>query len=200
MKLTIKAIIRWEQLNKKPFSTLDYGNEDDVVSLFYVCRLSNDKPSSLADFKESLKEDDIKKMIQDFEKETSVISQFQYLTTRNTNESESPEESDPVYIKDIVPLLVLNGLDAKFAFSEMEICDLPVFLSAYDTKMKQQFESSRLWAFIQVSPHLPKKIKTPADLYPFSWEMKERKEKATKQLERDAAMFEAFMNSGQIPS
>lgn len=50
--------------------------------------------------------------------------------------------------------------------------------------MKNNLESSRLWAFIQVLPHLSKNIKNPQDLYPFSWEIEEQKEKTMKETEK----------------
>lgn len=198
MKLTIKSIIRWEQLNGKPFSSLDYGNEDDIISLLYVCNLSEDAPVSLGEFIKTTPPDTTEQMVMEFSAHTAFLSQFQTKIEESKNEDSAGD--NPVYIKDIVAMLVMNGLDAGFAFNEMEICDLHIFLQAYNEKMKQQYSSSRLWAFIQVSPHLPKRIKTPEDLLPFSWELEERKSQAAKQLEKDAPLFEAFMNSDQKPS
>lgn len=168
IRLTMKAIIRWEQLNKKPFYGLDYGNEDDIISLFYSCTLPDKIQKSLPDFKKQLTEKSAKKMIREFEKQTSLISQFQ---AESKKKNENSEPSDPTYIKDIVSTLVINGLDVHFALNEMELCDLPIFINAYDQKVKDSLESARLWAFIQVSPHLSKAFKSPKDLYHFPWEV-----------------------------
>lgn len=167
IKLTMKAIIRWEQLNNKSFHHLNYSNEDDIISLFYCCTLSNQIYISLDEFKNRLTPDSAKIMIRDFEKHTSLIYQFQ---SESKQKEGSTQNSEPPYIKDIVAMLVMNGLDVYFALNKMELCDIPIFTNAYDQKVKDSLESARLWAFIQVSPHLPKKIKSPKDLYPFPWE------------------------------
>ena len=127
MKLTMKAIIRWELLCKKPFSKLDYDNEDDIISLFYVCSQPNIIESSLSEFKNDLKEDDLKRMIGDFERLTSLSAQFtaepkKRPKTKETDPNEI-KEPEPAYIKEIVPMLVMNGLDADFALNEMELYD-----------------------------------------------------------------------------
>lgn len=194
MRLTIRAIIKWEQLNQKPFSSMNYGDENDIVSLFYVCKLPDEAGKSLSEFKKNLTEDSLEEMIKEFEKQTLIDSQFQSISKKEIEES---KDSDPVYIKDLVPMLVMNGLDVHFALDEMGLYDIPIYLKAYDQKIRNSLESSRLWAFIQVLPHLSKNIKTPKDLYPFSWEIEEQKEKTKEETEKGMSVFEAFMNSGK---
>lgn len=169
IKLTIKAVIRWEQLNKKPFSQLNFNSEDEVLSLFYVCTLFDKVQFSLEEFKKGLKPSDIKQMVKDFERQTSLTSQFQIVVKKKSKES---EDSNPIYIKDIVAMLVMNGLDVYFAMNDMELCDLPVFLQAYDQKVKDRLTAQRLWAFMQLSPHLEKGT-TPKDIHRFAWELEE---------------------------
>lgn len=169
IRLTIKAIIRWEQLNKKPFSQLNYNSEDEVLSLFYVCTLYDKVLFSLDEFKKNLKPQDAKRMVKDFERQTSLTSQFQVVAKKK---SEDSEDSNPIYIKDIVATLVMDGLDVYFAMNDMELCDLPVFLQAYDQKTKDRLTAQRLWAFMQLSPHLEKGT-TPQDIHPFAWELAE---------------------------
>lgn len=192
MKLTIRAIIRWEQLNEKPFSALNYGDENDIVSLFYLCTQPDTIRTSLSEYKKELTDEALKEMVSDFEKQISIAFQFQHITEKDTEES---KDSDPVYIKDIVPILVMSGLDVHYALDEMELFDLPLYFKAYDQMIRHELESSRLWTFIQLSPHLSKKIRNPQDLYPFSWEIEAQKEQSKKELENGMANFETFMNS-----
>jgi hypothetical protein len=188
----MKAIIRWEQLNKKPFSLLNYNSEDDIISLFYSCTLSDQIHISLDDFKNGLTPASAKRMIQDFEKHTSLISQFQ---AESKQKEGSTQNSEPTYIKDVVAMLVMNGLDVYFALNQMELCDLPIFINAYDQKVKDSLESSRLWTFIQVSPHLPKNIKSPKDLYHFPWEI--TKDAAPEvDMEEAKGEFKSFFQTG----
>lgn len=169
IKLTIKAIIRWEQINDKPFSVLDYASEDEIISLFYVCALSDNKQLTFVEFKKNIKPKHVQYMIKDFERQTSLTSQFQIVAKKQNQES---EDTTPIYIKDIVGMLVMNGLDVDFTMNDMELCDLPVFLQAYDQKIKDKLTSQRLWTFMQLLPHLEKGT-TPKDIHPFAWEMEE---------------------------
>ena len=173
---------------------MNYGDENDIVSLFYVCRQADAEKTPLSEFKQSLTDESVRDMIADFEKQTIFDAQFQAEAKTKIDES---EKDDPIYIKDIVAILIMSGLDVHFALNEMELYDLPIFLNAYDQKIRHNLESSRLWAFIQVLPHLSKKIKTPKDLYPFSWEIEEKKEQSEKDLKDGMGVFNAFMNSGK---
>ena len=192
IRLTMKAIIRWEQLNKKPFSHLNYNSEDDIISLFYSCTLSDQIHISLDDFKKGLTPPFAKRMIQEFEKHTSLISQFQAESKQKEGNSQN---SEPTYIKDIVATLVMNGLDVYFALNKMELCDLPIFTNAYDQKVKDSLESARLWAFIQVSPHLSKNIKSPKDLYHFPWEVTQEPTPEV-DMEEAKSEFKLFFQTG----
>lgn len=177
IKLTIKAVIRWEQLNKKPFSSLNYNSEDEIISLFYVCALSDSIQFSLAEFKKNIKPKDVQTMVKDFERQTSITSQFQIVAKKEDEES---EETNPIYIKDIVSMLVMNGLDVYFAMNTLELCDLPIFLHAYDQKIKDKLTAQRLWAFLQLSPHLAKGT-TPQDIHQFGWEIEDAKEEISQE-------------------
>lgn len=191
IKLTIKAVIRWEQLNKKPFSQLNYNSEDEVLSLFYVCTLFDKVQFSLEEFKTNLKPTDAKRMVKDFERQTSLTSQFQIVVKKKDKES---EDSNPIYIKDIVAMLVMNGLDVYFAMNDMELCDLPVFLQAYDQKVKDRLTAQRLWAFMQLSPHLEKGT-TPKDIHPFAWELEEEII-SEETMEEGKNEFQTFLKTG----
>ena len=198
MRLTIRSIIKWELLRKKPFSRLSYGDEEDVLSLFYVCSPSDNE--SLSEFKDSLTDESLQQMIKDFERQTLIASQFQSVSDPEPDPSGEQNESsdtDPVYIKDTVSMLVMNGLDVRFALDEMEVYELPSFINALEQRTRQALESSRLWTFLQLSPHLSKKIKSPKDLCPFQWETESERKLTKKELEKGKSMFESFMKSGK---
>lgn len=192
MRLTISAIIKWEQLNQKPFSTMNYTNENDIVSLFYVCSPDMEK-TTLSDFKKNLSDDSIKIMIADFDRQMQIASQYQPVQKK---ESSKTEKSDPVYIKDLVPLLIMEGLDVHYALDKMELYDISLFLNAYEQRNRNNLELSRLWTFMQLSPHLSKQIKSPKDLIPFRWEIEKEAEITKEETEKGISVFEAFMKSG----
>lgn len=182
IRLTMKAIIRWEQINKKSFSQLNYSSEGDILSLFYACTLCDQINVSLDEFKNTLTKSSIKRMIHEFEKQTSFVSQFQAESKKKGDKAES---SEPIYIKNIVAKLVMNGLDVYYAMNKMELCDIPVFLEAYDQNVKDKLESQRLGIFWMLRPHVSSKIKNPKDLYEFTWD--EEKAESITQTQWDQA-------------
>lgn len=195
MRLTIKAIIRWEQLNQKPFSRLDYNNEDEIISLFYACSLGVGRERSLAEFTKSLKPRDIKNMVADFEKQTSIVGQFQ--STPETNGPRAGEPPAPAFIKDIAATLIMGGLDADFVLNDMELCDLSVFTHAYEQKIKETLTTQRLWVFMMLSPNLKKGAK-PQDIYPFEWELAEKlsaKILSEEEVEEGINEFQTFLQT-----
>lgn len=196
IRLTIKSIIRWEQLNNKPFSSLDYDSEDDIISLFYVCRIADEVSWSLDEFKEKLNKEHISKMVEDFERKTYLMAQFQRKKEESKTEKSNKTESDPAYIKDLVSILIMSGMDAHFALNEMELCDLSLFLDAYDRKVKDRLESSRLWTYILISPHLSKKTKSPRDLYPFIWELPEIEKESEEAQTESKEVLKSFLKHG----
>lgn len=195
-KLTIKSIIRWEQLNDKPFSSLDYDSEDDIVSLFYVCHIADEVNWSLDEFKAKLNKELVSKMIKDFERNTALMAQFQKKVSKKISKSSDNTDADPVYIKNLIPILIMNGMDAHFALNEMELCDLSLYLDAYDRKVKDRLESSRLWTYILISPHLTKKTKSPRDLYPFLWELEDIEKESEAAKQEGKEVLKSFLQYG----
>ena len=195
-KLTMKAIIRWEQLNQKAFSALNYDNENETISLLYLCK----HPAgdiSLDEFKNSLTESSLKQMVSDFERQISLVSQFQAKAKKKEGEKEKSKENNEqphVFIKDTVAMLVMNGLDVNFALNDMELCDLPVFLQAYDELKKEKLTSQRLWAFMLLQPYLSKGTQ-PKDIYPFPWEA-EADSISEDELEARKNEFKIFQKTG----
>lgn len=197
-KLSINSIIKWEQITGKPFSHLNYSNEDDVITLFYVCGQIN---TTLQEYKTRIKEKDLQKQIQDFENHTSIYVQFQNKFSRpkkNNKKEHTVNDIQPIYIKDIVPALILEGLDANYALREMNLCDLPIFIDALENAKKEKLEAQRLWTFLIMSPHLTKKTKSPKDIFPFPWELDEIKAEAIQNIEKNKDLLSKFLNGELI--
>ncbi|WP_106831166.1 hypothetical protein [Parabacteroides pacaensis] len=196
MRLTIKAIIRWEQLTGRPFSSLDYSDSRDVEMLFYTVMLcSGEKVCTLEAFRTVIKNEKLfKGFVRDLEKDGRVVAQFQ----RKCQESDSTDDGKPGFVKDVVHTLILEGVNPDYVLNDMWICDLPELIMAYERKKKEQMEASRLWTFFSILPHVDgSKVKVPSDMYPFPWEMEEEIQKAEKSIEEDQNIFESFMKEGK---
>lgn len=194
--LTIKAIIRWEQMRGKSFSLLDYADKEDIESLLYVMYITSDKPRYTFEvFRQVLTDERfMNAMSSDLGKIMEVVTQFQRKTATpdlgNT-------EGSPEYIGSIVSTLIMAGLDAGYALNEMELCDLPLYLEAYERKRKEEMESSRMWTYFTMLPHIDtRKMKNGTrDLIVFPWEEEEMRKEAERAIREDAARFEEFMKT-----
>lgn len=197
VKLSVKAMIRWEQLNDKPFSSLNYSNENDIISLLYVCGTMN---TTLDQYKAAVNKKELLFSISDFEKQISISSQFKQKIKpakgNTTPKEDNTKQSNEVYVKDIVSVIIMRGLDVNYALNEMDICDLSIFIDAYENITREKLETERLWTYISISPHLSKSIPSPRNLVAFSWEQEDMKLSAEKALEEGKEDFERFMNSG----
>lgn len=196
--LTIKSIIRWEQLRKKSFSLMDYANEEDVEALLYTTTICNNENTmySFDIFRKTLSNQKlVREMVSKLETETAVLSQFQ---KKQEKADIGSTDDSPGTIADIVSTLIMSGLDAQYALNEMELCDLPLYIEAYEKKRKEEMESARMWTYLTILPHIDaRKMENGAkDLITFPWE--EAEKQAEKEIkETEIERFELFMQKGK---
>lgn len=134
-------------------------------------------------------------MILKLERETSVLSQFQ---REQEKQDIVNSNSLPEMISGIVSVLIISGLDAHYVLNEMEICDLPLYIEAYEKKRKEEMESARMWTYLTILPHIDaRKMENGAkDLITFPWE--EAEKQAEKEIkETEIERFELFMQKGK---
>lgn len=193
IRLTIKAIVRTEQLLAKPFTEIDYTNPEELEALLYCCVLAcNPVLFTLEEFRIIAgNEKQLSAMLKEIEKANLVLGQFTQKGQTGTGGGEA------AYIKELAGVLVMAGMDAHYVMDEMEISDIPVFLEAYEKKRREEMEASRLWTFLGVAPHIDtKKIRSARDLMMFPWEEAEAQQEAIEALTRDKEMAELFFAEG----
>lgn len=196
VKLNMKAIIRWEQLRKKSFSLMDYTDKDDVETLLYTTTICNNEGLlyTYDIFRGTLNNGElVREIISKLERETAVLSQFQ---KKQEGANIDNTEGSPEMTSSIISTLIMSGLNAHYAMNEMELCDLPLYIEAYERKRKEEMESARMWTYLTILPHIDaKKMENGAkDLITFPWEEPEiEKEIKDTEIER----FELFMQKGR---
>lgn len=199
VRLSMRTLIRWEQLQKKSFSLMDYSDEKDMEALLYcsvLCCNPNEKMYTLDEFRHTMQNEKlVRQMGQALSREATVMAQFR----QEAKDGVANREVTPGYINDIVSTLIMDGMNASYAMNEMDLCDLPMFVEAYERKRKEQMISSRLWTYLGMLPHInAKKLKDGArDIYPFPWEEEEIREKAEKAIQEDSEKLEAFFEQGK---
>lgn len=184
VKLTIKSIIRYEQLTNKSFNQFDLTDSTELINLLYcVCLVNNEQQYTYDEFLKVLETSKkiSKEIITKFNKQLTVIEQFSKYNNTNTKETqkETTENKDIIYIKDIAALLIVQGgISADYVMNIMEVSEIPVFMAAFDSKVKQELETKRLFTWLSILPQLSdtKKLDKPVKLYPFPWETLEDEE------------------------
>lgn len=195
IRLNIKAIIRAEQLLKKPFTLINYTNPDEVMRLLYCAVLANNE--AIFTFGEFcyLAENEklFSSMLKEVEKYNRMLDQF----IAQSPKDDPGKTADNPYMKDLAGMLVLAGIDAHYVMHEMELCDIPVFAEALDKKKREDMEAARLWTFLTISPHIDTcKIRSVEDLYPFPWEIERQKKEAENAIREGEEMAKRFFKEG----
>ena len=204
IKLNIKSIIKFEQLTNKPFSLIDYTSEEDVSKLLYCIVLSNnDCQFTYSQFLQLLDSKKISKnLFEQFQTVCEVFNQFKNTGTEeeNTRDTVEGKESRGTYVKDLAALLVIQGgLDVNYVLNELSLNDIPLYIQALNDKQRVRMEEQRLWTFISILPHVDsKKLKTPADLYPFPWELKEKEIEREKHVEEGVKMLDNILDNKEL--
>lgn len=178
IKLNIKSIIRFEQFTGKSFNEIDYTNTDDLMKLMYCIVLSNnDELFTYDEFLELVKSKKISKEITTkFYKQIKLLELFS-IKDEKEDVAELAAVRESVFIKDIAALIIVQaGLNPQFVMNEMDINDISLFMTAYNNKVKEQMESSRLWCYLSILPHIDSaKINSPTKFYSFPWDVEQEK-------------------------
>lgn len=178
---------------------MDFTSEDDLHRLLYCAHIvgkADDAPAyetfaTAIRINKNVYAQAIAALVQ----YNNVAAQFTQVLKKVDSE---PSETTETTLGDAVArLVVVGGIDPHYAMREMSIEDMLLYVKALDDKQRQEAESSRLWTYIQVAPHIDqKKTPSPQKLYPFPWEVELMKAKAVEIAEQNKEEFEKFMRTG----
>lgn len=177
---------------------MNYSDKDDIDAILYTATIYNNNGMmcTFDVFRRTLSNEKlIKEMISKLERETAILIQFQ---NKQGKADIGSTDDSPGTIADIVSTLIMSGLDAHYALYEMELCDLPLYIEAYEKKRKEEMESARMWTYLTILPHIDaRKMENGAkDLITFPWE--ETEKQAEKEIkETEIERFELFMQKGK---
>ena len=206
LKLNIKSIINYERLTGKPFSEFN-GSEEDVLPLLYCMLVSNN------DFKRTYQETieylfTDEKFVEEINSRLQQIFLFesQFFNKEEVDEkspaqnnTQNKEESNKVYIYQLVPILVMDcNLDINYVLNEMHYSEIDSYIKYRDDKNKNRLEEKRLFTYLTIMPHINAKKLTVSELLPFSWEQEQKEKEGLKTIDTHQDKLKNFMNSGSI--
>lgn len=174
-KINLNVAIRWELLADRPFFSLDYSNEEDVLRLCYCAAIEAD-PSMQSTFETYRKTFDASPKVA---KATmrAVSSYNRWATQFNANKitlsaDATTGDEEPERIERVVAYLVVRGgMDPNYVLRDMPIEYVRIFMEGIAEQTRQELENQRLWTWLTIKPHVDKNaLRTPDQLYRFPWE------------------------------
>ena len=194
--MTLRTLIRWEQLRGKPYASMDPADEEDLAALLYI-RYLEAHPGDctlFATWRRALANGKLMaRLVGELEREQRMLAQF-------AAKSAKPEAGgEPQRMAQVAAALVAAGVDARFVYDGgLQLQDLSDLCEAIGERGKQRLEWGRLWTWLGMLPHIDVK-RFPhgvADIVRFPWDGDlEAKDKEIR--DRDIRAFQTFMQRGK---
>lgn len=189
LKINLDAAIRWEKMTDRPFTSLDYGNEEDLVRLCYCASIAADTTIDTP-FKTYRKAFETsskvsKATLQAIRRLNAFMSQFQ--TMKLDKDVKIDEITDePERIERVASyLIVTGGMDARYVLYDMPLEYISIFVEGVAERTRQQMENERFWTWLLLKPHDAKNAyPTPKRLMTFPWEREENASKAVSEAQK----------------
>jgi len=204
VKLNIKSIILYEKLTNSPFA--EFSNQEYQVAALLYCMLvaNNDYHFTFQDTIDVLFSDEkfLMEISKDLEKQLLCEQQFFNVyqsEPQEKTESNTEENIEKPFIYKLIPVLVKDcNLDIHYIMNDMHYSEIQEYMQYKEQSDKVDLVEKRLFTYLNMLPHITsKKVKSPSDILPFDWEIKEKKEKVKKEVEANQHKLREFLESAQ---
>ena len=183
IRMSIKSICMYEKLTGNSF--FKFNDEDISMLMYCIFCISNSIDMKYTTFCNLMENEQIALWAANKYKDIlDVLKQFPQKEDAPTEPEKETEEEKKMTMTDIATSLIIDyHMDAHYVMYEMEVWEIEPLYEACDAMVKRRYEEERLWAYLDVMPHIDgKKVKGPADLLPFPWEKEVKKKTAEKNL------------------
>lgn len=189
LKINLDAAIRWEKMTDRPFTTLDYGDEEDLMCLCYCATIAADPTidTTYAAYRKAFETSQkvSKATLQEIKRLNAFMSQFQTVKLdKDVKIDEITEE--PERIERVASyLIVTGGMDAHYVLYDMPFEYIQLFVEGVAERTRQQMENDRFWTWLLLKPHDAKNAyPNPKRLMTFPWEREENASKAVSEAQK----------------
>lgn len=175
-KLTLRAVLLFEKLTARSFSSLSILDEEDAVTLLYCLQRCEEGGSVLPldVWKQVLESEAVKSQLYARLERTLEAMIPLSLPEGTAPTEETDEDTSPDFTSIAGMLVVEGGLSPSYVMDTMELWELPAFLDALDRKKREALEHQRLFTWMTMMPHLSSdSVGSPEELLPFPWEQAE---------------------------
>lgn len=205
LTINLDAAIRWEKMTSKPFTSLDYSDEDDLMRLCYCATIAADPTidTPFDTYRKTFETSDkvSKATMQAIRRLNIFMSQFQPVkldkAVKIDEITDEPERMERVASY----LIVAGGMDAHYVLHDMPLEYIQMFVEGVADRTRQRMENDRFWTWLLLKPHDAKNAyPNPKRLLTFPWEREENVSKAAteaKTLRDTAGEFASKLNSAK---
>lgn len=177
-KLTLRAVLLFEKLTARSFSSLSILDEEDAVTLLYCLQRCEEGGSVLPldVWKQVLESESVKSgLYARLEHTLEAMIPLSFTSSEGATSAEVEDNGDAPDFTSIAGMLVVDGgLSPSYVMDTMELWEIPAFLDALDRKKKEHLEHQRLFTWMTMMPHLSSdSVGSPEELLPFPWEQAE---------------------------
>lgn len=176
-KLTLRAVLLFEKLTARSFSSLSILDEEDAVTLLYCLQRCEEGGSVLPldVWKQVLESESVKSELYARLERTLEAMIPLSLPEGTSPTEETDEDTSPDFTSIAGMLVVEGGFSPSYVMDTMELWELPALLDALDRKKKEHLEHQRLFTWMTMMPHLSSdSVGSPEELLPFPWEQAEK--------------------------
>lgn len=197
IKINGKVMCAYEALTGKPF--LKIQTPEDIQHLFYCSLVLNNEDFSTMEyevFQYLMADEEVVKWLSDeYVKIGKYLSQFRtdIGDEEEGEKGEKKNEEDKAFymLEAVSGLIVKMGLDPNYVMYKMEEWEIAYYYRMMRDMDRERLTEERLWTYLQVLPHVGKKLGGPEKLFPFPWDHNDKKKE--KDLEANTSAAMAFL-------
>lgn len=201
LKITGKVMCAYEALTGRPFLKIE--TPEDIQYLYYCSLVLNNPEFATMEYDVfkylMLDEEVVNWMTEEYLKIGKYLRQFKtdvgdFEEDDDEGKSHSKKEKDKVfYMLDAIPgLIVRMGMDPNYVMYEMEEWEITYYYRMMQEIDRGRLTEERLWTYLQILPHIGKKLGGPEKMLPFPWENSDKKK--LKELNNNTAAAVAFLS------
>ena len=199
IKINGKVMCAYEAMTGRPFMRIETA--DDIMHLFYCSLVINNEDFENMEYEvfQYLMNDKevLNWMLAEYTKIGKYISQFKpdIGIDEGDEEEEKGDKKDKnvFFMLDAISgLIVRMGIDPDYVMYRMEEWEITYYYSMMREMDRSRLTEERLWTYLQILPHVGKKLAGPEKMLPFPWE--DSKKKKLKELENNTAAAVAFLS------
>jgi len=171
--LTLRAVLLFEKLSARSFSTLNIQDGEQIPLLIYCLQRCEDGGSKMPFDAWVSVLDSVEVSSHLYGRLERTLAELTPITDVEDSGDPSDGEDDGPDFTTIANMIIVDGgIDAGYVMDRMELWEIPAILNAIQKRKQEGLEYKRLFTWMSMLPHLAQdSVCSPEKLLPFPWEV-----------------------------